>query len=310
MQRFQQTKHALGSAAYLTVVLEDDVSPDLLLHSLWEQINSFEQRFSRFLPTSELSTFNLAAGSKQAVSQDFLSLLVKVNEMGRRTEGFYNPFILPSLQRAGYKGSWPKPQTADTALNFESRSSAQWSDIEIGDTWARIPENTALDFGGIGKGYLLDLLAESLQEKAIDNYWLSLGGDVLCSGHDVTGGPWRIALQHARDEGKTVAAVKNVDGRLAVATSGITKRQGISERGTWHHIIDPRSGVPAKTDLLTATVSSDSATLADVAAKCLVIAGSKKAAETLRKLGEHNAILQIAQHNAVIVEKIGTVWSA
>lgn len=310
MQRIQQTKHALGSTAYLTIVLEDNASPTEVFSSSWQEIDGFERQFSRFLTDSELSKFNLQAGSRQTVSQAFLRLLTSAKKMGELTDGLYNPLILPSLQRAGYKGSWPRPEIAVAKLDFEARNNAQWSEIEMGDNWAFIPENTALDFGGIGKGYLLDQLARNLKKMGVDNYWLSLGGDILCAGYDVNGDPWRVAIQHAKIEGRSVAAVKNAGKKLAVATSGITKRQGFSENGAWHHIIDPRSGKPAVTDLLTSSVCTDKATLADVAAKCLVIVGSHAAGQTMRKIGVTNAVLQLTHNAEISVEKVGTIWSA
>jgi thiamine biosynthesis lipoprotein len=311
MQRLQQTRHALGSTAYLTVVLDDHVHSETIFATLWQQIDAFEQRFSRFLPDSELSHCNRAAGMQQSISAEFRDLLVTTQALAEKSQGLYNPFILPALQRAGYKGSWPQPNIRDEALNYENRIAVvDWREMTIGDTWVRIPKNTALDFGGIGKGYLLDRLDETLKPMDIAGYWLSLGGDILCSGHDGAGESWQIGVQHAKRETNTVASVTNHGRKLAVATSGTTKRQGISDNGSWHHIIDPRTGQPAKTNVLTATVSAGTATSADVAAKCLVIAGSGSADATLRTMDEQNALLQIVDGRNLKVIRIGAVWSA
>jgi thiamine biosynthesis lipoprotein len=310
MQRLQQTRHALGSTAYLTVVLDDHVHSETIFDTLWQQIDTFEQRFSRFLPDSELSECNRTAGIQHSISPEFRDLLVTTQVMAERSDGLYSPFILPALQRAGYKGSWPQPHIRDEALNYEDRVAVvDWHEMTIGDTWVRIPKNTALDFGGIGKGYLLDQLDETLRTLDVIGYWLSLGGDILCSGHDLAGEFWKIGIQHARQETDTVASVTNHGQKLAVATSGTTKRQGVSDNGTWHHIIDPRTGQPAKTNVLTATVSADTATSTDVAAKCLVIAGSGSAEATLKTMDEQNALLQIMDGRNLKVMQLGAVWS-
>ncbi|HSX15302.1 MAG TPA: FAD:protein FMN transferase [Candidatus Saccharimonadales bacterium] len=311
MRRYQQTKHALGSTAYMTIVLADDASPDQLFEALWQHIARFEQRFSRFLPDSELTAFNAAAGERQSVSPEFRELLVTARTMSEKTEGLYNPFILPALQRAGYKGSWPKPELADEKLNYEKRSEAAWSSIEIGDSWAAIPKNTALDFGGIGKGYLLDELSGLLQAQGVENYWLSLGGDILCAGLDEPGTPWKIAIQDALHEGVPIASATNGGKLLAVATSGVTKRKGVTKDGAWHHIMDPRTNRPAVTDVLTATVCGPSATETDVFAKCLAIVGSTRAGEFMKKIGQKDALLQLDDGDgSVRLQKVGTVWSA
>lgn len=309
MRKHQQTKHALGSTAYVTLVLPEEVAPDALFNGLWQHIAAFERRFSRFLPDSELTAFNKAAGTRQPVSTGFRDLLLAAREMSEKTNGLYNPFVLPALQRAGYKGSWPQPDRVDARLNYEKRQGAAGQDIEIGDSWAAIPAYTALDFGGIGKGYLLDELSRFLQSQQLTNYWLSLGGDILCSGVDELDRAWEVGIQDALREGVAVARVTNQGGQLAIATSGITKRKGVSVHGSWHHIIDPRTNLPADTDMLTATVCCASATEADVYAKCLVITGSHAVPNFMKMLKLDNALLQYSEDGeGVILRKLGEIW--
>lgn len=311
MQRFQQQRHALGSDAVLTVLVEDDVAAATIFNALWEMIATFEQRFSRFLPDSELSIFNANAGTTQKVSEPFRALLITAKEMAEKTNGLYNPFILPALQRAGYKGSWPTPDKFDKRMDYETRGVATWHDIIIGGETAQIPKNTALDFGGIGKGYLLDELAHWLRHEGVTYFWLSLGGDIICSGFDFGKLPWRVGVQKALEPNEIAASITNETGALmAIATSGVTKRKGQTSNGAWHHIIDPRTGEPAKTNVLTATVCAYNATMADVVAKCLVIAGKDKF-ETLAATYELNDVLLQWQdaNETVQINKIGTSWS-
>ncbi|HEY8998778.1 MAG TPA: FAD:protein FMN transferase [Candidatus Saccharimonadales bacterium] len=309
MKRYQQTKHVLGSDALLTIVVSDKQNADAIFSALWEHIQRFEARFSRFLPESELSHFNQVAGERQRVSKEFLELLVATKKMAALTDGLYNPFVLPALQRAGYKGSWPQPAVGDPHVNYEQRGAADWTEIVIGEAWAQIPEQSALDFGGIGKGYLLDELAAWLRKKEVSNFWMSLGGDILCSGYDVDGSAWQIAIQSAIAD-QTVANVTNDGKPLAVATSGVTKRKGVGASGAWHHIIDPRTGKPATTDILTATVCNEEATKADVFAKCLVIVGSEAAKQLAQSLEMRGAFIQVALPDGTTqTKKIGNIWN-
>jgi len=309
MKRFQQKNHALGSEALMTVVLRDDLRPEPIFAMLWNQVYAFEKRFSRFLPDSELSRVNQAAGEAMRVTPEFRKLLAAAQDLARRTQGLYNPLILPALQRAGYKGSWPHPEQSDSQTSYEARRVADWQGILVKGTTVQLPANSALDFGGIGKGYLLDTLADFLMERHITNYWLSLGGDIVCAGYDEPGDPWRIGIQDAWSEA-VVAYVANHGQRVAVATSGITKRKGVTQSGAWHHIIDPSSGAPAHTDVVTATVYADSATQADVAAKVLVIAGSAGADAVMHDLGVQHILLQLdAGDRPATIQKMGTVWS-
>jgi len=277
MKRLQQQRQALGSDCLLTLVVDDAFNAEPMFISLWQQIGRFEATFSRFQPDSELTYVNEQAGQQTPVSSEFIALVTVAKDLAERTGGLYNPFVLPSLQRAGYKGSWPDPQAGLVQTDFTDRRLVPFSELRVGSTWVQLPTSAAIDFGGIGKGYLLDQLTDWLHAQGVDNYWLSLGGDILCSGNDVTGEPWTIGIQGV-DQQHAVGTVQGKGGRLAIATSGVTKRRGPS----WHHIIDPRTGRPADTDVLTATIATTAAVEADVFAKCAVIVGSSAAVEWLK----------------------------
>ena len=304
MKRYQQTKHALGSDVILTLVVAGDLQPQELFDDLWQTIDAFEQRFSRFLTTSELTRFNHGAGARQQVSAPFHDILLAARQQASRTDGLYNPLILPALQHAGYKGSWPTPEAVVKSLDYSERKTAPWDAIQIGDTWAEIPEDTALDFGGIGKGYLLDELGLKLQ--TLPGYWLSLGGDILCAGTDAVGQQWSVGVQSALQTDQSVMTLIVRDASMAIATSGTTKRKGTSKEGSWHHLIDPRTGKPASTDIATATVCTRHATDADILAKCLVLVGSDQAERFIRDHSIDNALWQTEDGT---LKKVGTLWS-
>lgn len=298
MKRLQQTRYVLGSAGLVTLVVADDFGADDLFAEMWRRIAEFEQRFSRFLPDSELTEFNHAAGEITKISQAFRDLLTAAKTMSERTDGLYNPFVLPALQRAGYEGSWPQPERSDARTSYKNREVVDAASLTITDDAAGIPAATAIDFGGIGKGYLLDELSEFLDTQQLAGYWLSLGGDILCRGNDIDGEPWQIGVQHALVADKIVTHVRNDDGRkLAVATSAITKRKGLNNGKPWHHLIDPRTGESAETDILSATVCANSATDADVYAKCLVLLGLSRAKKFADQKELPRAILQVGEPN-------------
>ena len=304
MARYQQQYQALGSAVLITLVTEKgETDSERLFSKVRQQITGFEQQFSRFLPGSELTRFNHRAGVKTPVSPSFLKLLTVAEQLAIETNDLYNPFILPNLQRAGYLGSWPNPENGITNTDFTRRRLTSIGGLTIGDSWAKIPKSAALDFGGLGKGYLLDELAKTLASEHLSGFWLSIGGDIICQGCDVNGETWQIAVPSALDRLKTIDVISNQPGaRLAIATSGVTKRQGIKDGKAWHHIIDPRTGKPAQTDILTATVTAQRAVVADVYAKCLVIAGVN-AAEPLKATGRiQSYLLQVNNYDAGVTE--------
>jgi len=303
-RRWQQTGRGLGSDIMLTILASDEDRAKQIFQVLWTQIQVFERRFSRFQKDSELSRFNSAAGTAQAISLPFRDLLLKTKEYALNTGGLYNPFILPALQRSGYKGSWPAPENVSSALDYSAGDVVPIGCLTITDGYATIPANTALDFGGIGKGYLLAQLADYLETKHVKNYWLSLGGDIVVSGFDEAERPWKIGIGQAQNTDEIADFIINETGeRLAIVTSGVTKRQGSG----WHHLIDPRSGKPAKTDTLTATVSIHDPLAADVYAKCLVILGSEKAQTFIDTHKINSALLQLEHNSTVGLKRFGVL---
>ena len=281
--RYQLQLDCLGSKAFLTILTDKgDVFKDTIFKELKDKIEVFESTFSRFLSSSELTNFNKLAGKKTKISPEFKDILIVTRKMSEITNNIFNPFILPSLQKSGYMASWTNKDIVSP--DFKNRSNKQDFTIKIGDNWAEIPKDSAIDLGGIGKGYLLDQLSDFLETNEIKSYWLSLGGDIICNGRDINEKPWSINIGDAVENNLTIGNIENDDGRkLAIATSGVTKRKGIHNNKTWNHIIDPRTNEPIKNNILTVTVTSTSATKADVLAKCIIIEGSKKAKQLIKK---------------------------
>lgn len=302
MSIYQQTNTALGSQAVISLALDKTTKQvQTIFDELWRAIYGFEQAYSRFLPDSELTQFNELAGENVPISNDFKQFLVRSKELALDTDNLFNPFILPALQRAGYKHSLVDAKRAGP--DYSNRRVASPDKLEIGTGMARIPKDAALDSGGIGKGYLLDLLGGLLANHNAQNYWISLGGDILASGSMDEGTTWEIDIPNAIDQTKTVARVNVPKGRLlAIATSGVTKRKGIQNNKAWHHIIDPATGEPALTDILTATVCMQNGVLADVYASCIVTLGTKKYEQFMKTHGIKDVMVQTADEKGVDIK--------
>lgn len=274
MPSFYQKQIALGSIVEICLVADNQKQVDNLFIKLWKKIFSFERQFSRFLPTSELSIFNKNAGIKQTISEEFKDLLIKIKEISKKTEGLYNPFILPVLQKSGYLHSLVNEYKNDEVDDFSYRAVSNISKLEVGVDWALIPYNTALDLGGCGKGYLADLLGEFIHSKVV-GYWISLGGDLICGGLDHNNKAWSIQIEKAKPYLKEAYFENKTGQNIAVATSGINRRKGIKNKQKWHHLIDPRTLKPSQENIELATIIDKSCLVADILASCLVIHGTK-----------------------------------
>jgi thiamine biosynthesis lipoprotein len=294
MKLYKQKNIALGSEAVLTIVSNRRKTEiDAIFSELWIRTFKFEKRFSRFLPTSELSMFNRSSGSKQIISEEFHDILQAAKRLSIDTGGLYNPFVLPALQKAGYTQSFVKGAENDIHEDHSRKSVVSIDKLEFGSDWARIPYGTAIDLGGCGKGFLADQLADYIQSRVI-GYSISLGGDIVCGGLDENGANFSVTIQKVNSyDDEIVGEIIMLIQKYSVASSGITKRRGSNNGSAWHHIIDPKTLEPAKTDILLATVCHASGLYADVLASCCVILGSRKSKSFLRSHGVNDALFQV-----------------
>jgi thiamine biosynthesis lipoprotein len=292
MKIIQKNYYALGSKIIITIKFPRSLkSKEEIFQIIWKKIDNFEKKFSRFLSDSELTKVNMHVGKKIKVSDEFQDLVQKSIKMAKETYNLFNPFILPALQKSGYIGSWPNVKN-NNGLNFSDKKICSINNIKINNNQILIPKYCALDFGGIGKGYLLDKIAKIILAKNIKDFWLSFGGDIICSGNGKNQNGWEIGISSAKDKKLQIDSIKNNGKLISIATSGIIKRKGIKSGKSWHHIINPNSGLPVKSDILTATVVGKKAILVDVFAKVIVILGLKKAKKFIKNKKIKMAIIQ------------------
>jgi thiamine biosynthesis lipoprotein len=245
------------------------------------EVYAFEARLTRFRADSELSRFNASAGRRIAVSPLLAELLRAALDAYQLTDGLVNAAVLPALIAAGYDRSIEQVRRRDhapapsTAHREACPAPALPDVLQIGRSWARLAPGCALDLGGVGKGWLADRLAERLEDAAVN-----LGGDVAAQGDGPEGQGWSVGLC----DGWAVALRSG-----GVATSGTEARRWAGG----HHLIDPRTGVPADTDLAAVSVVAGTAAQAEALSKAAVLLGSAEADGWLRRRGAAHWALQL-----------------
>jgi len=233
-------------------------------------VRSYEARFSRFLPASELSLLNTSAGRWSTVSPDMSDVLALAREMTAETGGLFDPGVLPQLEWAGYDRSFEalpayRPAGATALLGGLGIGAVELD----GRGRVRLPVGCRLDLGGIVKGWAADRVADVLADSGAA--LVDLGGDIAVRGSLPEGAPWRIGVEppDAPDELMTVLEVTHG----GVATSGTNRRRWRRGGASMHHIIDPRTGQPARSDLSQVVASAPTAARADIWAKTALILG-------------------------------------
>jgi thiamine biosynthesis lipoprotein len=254
----------MGSDAHLIVC----GGPASLIDESVGRLGCLEQRWSRFLPDSEVSRLNQAAGTAVAVSGDTVTLIEHAAVAWRLSGGAFDPTVLGAVIRAGYDRSF-ELLGPDVDPQYNPLGPGADAIVIAGDT-VSLPRGVGFDPGGIGKGLAADIVCSELLSAGADGACVNLGGDVRVAGNGPDGGSWTVAVEHP--EAGAIAQIGLADG--AVATSTTLRRRwrvGGEER---HHLIDPQTGQPSDTDLTTATVVAGQAWMAEVLAKAVLLAGS------------------------------------
>ncbi|PKN94282.1 MAG: FAD:protein FMN transferase [Chloroflexi bacterium HGW-Chloroflexi-6] len=241
---------------------------------------AWEQTFSRFRLDSELSLVNRRAGIPTQVSREFADVFEIALEVERISGGMVTPVLLDNLLRSGYDRSFDllAPQQVfscpEPILSLPRLSEIDWN---VATRTICSPPDLHLDFGGIVKGWAAHQAAEKLKE--FGPTLVDAGGDIAVSGLQADGQPWPIGVANPFNPTENLDLLQIEAG--GVATSGRDRRRWLQGSRWNHHIIDPRSGAPAETDVLTATVIAPSVIQAEMTAKTCLILGSQNGLDWL-----------------------------
>ena len=245
-----------------------------------DRIRDLESRWSRFVPTSEVSRLTAHCGEPVRISDDTALLLRRSIEAWSLTGGLFDPTVLGDVLRAGYDRDLaevvaaPRHGTSRLVLGCPGilldRDVAGWT--------ATLPHGTGFDPGGIGKGLAADLVADDLLDAGATGVCVNLGGDVRVAGDGPSGDGWTIDIEHPHID-CPVARIGLHSG--AVATSTTLLRRWTIDGEPLTHVIDPRTGRPTRTDVALVSVIAGRAWLAEVLATACMLRGWQRCLDLL-----------------------------
>lgn len=247
------TLEALGGTCELFAV--DAPASGLAETAAW--IASLHGRLTRFDRHSELSRLNAAADRWIDVSDELHALLAFALDAYADSGGLVHAGVLPALAAAGYRGTFAQVAWDDRPVPASGPLAPLPELLELRPGVARVRRGAAIDLGGLAKGWIADRAAERLGPSTL----VSCGGDLSARGMGPTGEGWPVGFGD-----RTLLLVD-----AGAATSGTTCRRWGAAR---HHVIDPRTGAPASSDLAEVSVLAPSAAEGEVLAKTALLLGS------------------------------------
>lgn len=233
-----------------------------------------ESRWSRFLPTSDISRLNRSAGDFVGVAWETILLLERSVAAAEATGGRYDPTVGGALIAHGYDRTFAEARTSARGLVPTPVVDGSWPGIEIDPSsgTACLPPDTVFDPGGIGKGLAADLIAEELASQ-VDGILVNIGGDVRLCGTSSDPAGWVITVDDPFSAERELTRLAIPHG--AVATSSKEGRRWETGAGPAHHIIDPSTGRPAVGNVAAVTVVAAEAWWAEVQATSLFLQGER-----------------------------------
>lgn len=225
------------------------------------------------------------------------SLMEQALEICRRTDGALDLSIYPIVRAWGFTtGSYQMPDEAEiqALLPLVDYRKIQY-DAATGTV--TLPEGMEIDLGSVAKGYAGQLAAQMLREHGVQSALLNLGGNVQTVGAKPDGSPWQIGIKDP--QGEDAMMVLSVEDQ-AVVTSGGYERYFEQDGQTYWHIMDPSTGHPADSGLISVTIVGDEGVVCDGLSTALFVMGLEKAADLWAQSGDFEAVFVTASGEVYI----------
>ena len=237
----------------------------------------FNLSMSTYIPESEISRFNREALMKYE-SPFFYTVLNRSKEIYDKTEGAFDPTIGPLVNAWGFgpdKSKSPDKATVDSLRQLVNFDSIFFDEVSV----CKMMKGMKLDFSAIAKGYGVDVVAQYLMARGINNLFVEIGGEIYCHGVNEQGRRWRVGVNfpsYDTEKQEMAQAIVAVHNR-AIATSGNYRNYYEVNGVKYSHTIDPETGYPVQHSLLSASVFAPDCMTADAYATAFMVLGREKA---------------------------------
>ena len=272
----------MGGRAHIVVYAPRELGPHLVDRGE-ARLRELEARWSRFVPSSDITRANRAAGTPVEVHPDTVAVVSRALDGWRQTSGRFDPTVLPALVDQGYTHSAvttvPAPMVPGRRIGL-----AGMVMVDPARSTITVPATSAIDLGGIGKGCAADLVADELIAAGASGALVNLGGDLAVRGTPSDDTSWYLGIEDPTAPPAHVALLRVATG--GVATSGTTIRRWRTDQGEErHHLIDPLTAKPSTVATLTATVLAADCATAEVYATASMMMEAPAAVALLDSVG-------------------------
>ena len=274
-------------------------SADTVYTGMETKIREIESVLSLHLSQSEIAAINENAGVQPVeVSQRTFDLLQRAKELSEQSDGAFDITIAPVVELWGITSDHPHVPTDEELAQAMALMGLEDLVLDEEACTAYLTRaGMAIDLGGIAKGWTADQLREYARELGAERGYVSLGGNLMIIGERPDGDPFKFGLRDPQGDASTYLGTVTLEDGCTMATTGGYERYFEEDGIRYHHVLDPRTGYPADSDLLSVAVISKDGTLADYLSTTLFVQGLEAAKAAAGS--EDYALVMVDQENNV-----------
>lgn len=266
----------------------DGRNPEVLIENVFDTVEDLEGMLSRFIADSEISEINRRAGQWVKVSPLTLEVIELGLELGALTGGAFDITIGAVLDLWGFGSGEYYVPTEEELQSVLATVDYRNVEVDKGKSQVRIPRGTVLDLGGIAKGHIVDQGIQILRNAKVERAFINAGGDISAIGRRQDNQAWRVGVQDPENPSE-IRFILPLDDQ-SVVTSGDYQRFFTYEDVRYHHIIDPRTGYPAR-GVTSVTIVGDNSATCDALSTAVFVLGWKEGRELVERVPDVEAII-------------------
>lgn len=293
-----ETRLLMGTVVRIVVYDQNKPESEIknAVRSAFGKMAKIELQCSAVIESSEISQINQNAGIKAVtVSGDVAQILQTAASVSEISEGAFDISVLPVLSLWNFNSHNKKFRKPDSLEILEKLPFIDYKKIEQNGVQVKLPEKgMAIDIGGIAKGFAIDAAYDTLLHLGISDFMIDAGGDLRLHSGKVSRGKRRVWIKHPRKPGFLWGYFRQDDG--CVATSGDYERFFMVDSVRYHHILDPKTGYPAR-GCLSVTTMASSAMRADALATAIFVLGPEKGLALAESLPDVEAVVLIEENS-------------
>ena len=261
-----------------------------LTQKIQAQLDADDQALSTWKPDSALMRFNHSASlAPWPVSADMADIVTAALRVGAHTQGAMDITVGPLVNLWGFGPDKQPNKVPDQAQIDAAKARTGLQHLKVINEaqqqyLQKDRPDLFVDLSTVGEGYAADHLARLMEREGISRYLVSVGGALVSRGMNGQGQPWRVAIQKPTDQENAVQAVVDINGH-GISTSGSYRNYYELDGKRISHVIDPQTGRPIEHNLVSVTVIAPTALEADAWDTGLMVLGTAKAQDIVRKEG-------------------------